>query len=133
MTSALAALANATAVFTLPTVGTITDPTTGNVVPATETVTVNLYLRSFGFLERVREFPGVETKDDTYEGYAVSPQALDARIKPGVVGTVAIGDEDPQPCEVLVARHPYGSTGLLGNTLQQVLGDKIRLAKYSQQ
>lgn len=132
MTSALAALANATAVFTVPTIGTVTDPTTGNVVPATETLTVSLYLRAFGSLEQIRSFPGVEIKDETYEGYAVAPQALDARIKPGVVGTLNFADQGSIECEVIASRHPFGSTGLIGNTVQQVIGDKIRLARYVQ-
>ena len=132
MTSALAALANATVTFTVPTVGTYTDPVTGNVTPATESVTAEMYLRTFGSLEQVRDLPGVEVKDDTYEGYAVNPQALDARIKPGITGLLSVNGEDAVPCEVLAARHPYGSTGLLGSTIQSVLGDKIRLARYSQ-
>ena len=130
MTSALAALANATAVFSLPTVGTYTDPTTGNIVPATETVSVNLYLRQGG--NNSSDFPGVDTEVETFEGYAVSPQALDARIKPGVTGTLNFSGQGAVPCEVLGSRFPYGSTGLLGSTVQQVLGDKIRLARYVQ-
>jgi hypothetical protein len=34
------------------------------------------------------------------------------------------------PCEVLQERFPYGNTGLLGTTLQTILGDRIRLAAY---
>lgn len=130
MTSALAALANATAIFTVPTVGTVTDPATGNVVPATETVTVNLYLRQG--TTRPSEFPGVDTEVETYEGYAVNPQALDARIKPGVVGTLNFAGQGAIDCEVINGRYPYGSTGLIGSTVQQVIGDKIRLARYVQ-
>lgn len=130
MTSALAALANATATFMVPTVGTVTDPTTGNVVPATETVTVNLYLRQG--TTRPSEFPGVDTEVETYEGYAVNPQALDARIKPGVVGTLNFAGQGAIDCEVINGRYPYGSTGLIGSTVQQVIGDKIRLARYVQ-
>jgi hypothetical protein len=130
MTSALAALANATAIFTVPTVGTVTDATTGNVVPATETVTVSLYLRQGS--TRTSDFPGVDTEVETYEGYAVSPQALDARIKPGVVGTLNFAGQGAVDCEVINSRYPYGTTGLLGSTVQQVIGDKIRLARYVQ-
>lgn len=133
MTSAIAFLANATAVFTVPTDGTITEPATGNVVPATETLTVTLYLRSSGgTAPRLSEFPGVGVEDDTLEGYAVSPQALDSRIVPGVRGTLTFGSDDPVPCEVAAARYPFGSTGFLGETLQGILGDKIRLSRYSQ-
>lgn len=133
MTSALLSLANATAVFTVPTVGTITDPATGNVVPATETVTVTMYLRSSrGTAPRLSEFPGVGVEDDTLEGYAVNPQVLDSRIVPGITGTVAFAGEASCACEVAAARHPYGGTGLIGDTLQAVLGDKIRLSRYKQ-
>lgn len=130
MTSALAALANATAIFTVPTVGTVTDAVTGNVVPATETVTVSLYLRQGS--TRASDFPGVDTEVETYEGYAVSPQALDARIKPGVVGTLNFAGQGSIDCEVINSRYPYGTTGLIGSTVQQVIGDKIRLARYVQ-
>jgi hypothetical protein len=130
MTSDLAALANATAIFTVPTVGTVTDPVTGNVVPATETVTVSLYLRQGS--TRALDFPGVDTEVETYEGYAVSPQALDARIKPGVVGTLNFAGQGAIDCEVINSRYPYGTTGLIGSTVQQVIGDKIRLARYVQ-
>jgi hypothetical protein len=130
MTSALAALANATATFTVPTVGTMTDPTTGNVVPASETVTVSLYLRQAGTSNA--GFPGVNTDVETYEGYAVNPQALDARVKPGITGTLNFAGQGAIECEVINGRFPYGSTGLIGGTLQQVLGDKIRLARYVQ-
>lgn len=130
MTSALAGLANATAVFTLPTVGTFTDPTTGNVVPATESLTVSLYLRQGSTSSS--GLPGVDTEVETYEGYAISPQALDARIKPGVTGTLNFSGQGAVACEVINTRFPYGSTGMVGSTLQQVLGDKIRLVRYVQ-
>lgn len=129
MTSALAALANASATFTLATVGTTTDPDTGNVLPQTEAVTVTLYLRQGS--RSGQGFPGVDTDAITFEGYAISPQALDARIRPGVTGTVAFAGQPAIRCEVLQERYPYGSTGLLGGTLQTILGDRIRLATYA--
>ena len=130
MTSALTALANATASFTVPTIGTFTDPTTGNVVPATETLTVSLYLRQGN--TNASGLPGVDTEVETYDGYAVDPQALDARIKPGITGTLNFAGQGSISCEVLNSRFPFGSTGLIGSTIQQVLGDKIRLARYVQ-
>ena len=130
MTSALAGLANATAVFQLATVGTTTDATTGNVVPNTENVTVSLYLRQGS--TNSTNLPGVDADVEIYEGYAVSPQALDARIKPGVIGTLNFASQGAVECEVINTRFPYGSTGTIGSTLQQVLGDKIRIARYLQ-
>jgi hypothetical protein len=127
MTSALSALANATAVFTLPTVGVITDPDTGNVLPAEETTTVTLYLRQGS--PQAANLQGVDADTITMEGYAVEPQALDVRIRPGTRGTVTMGDRE-MSCEVLQERFPYGNTGLLGTTLQTILGDRIRLAAY---
>jgi hypothetical protein len=127
MTSALSALANATAVFTLPAVGVTTDPDTGNVLPVEETATVTLYLRQGG--PRSAGLEGVDADTIVCEGYAVSPQALDARIRPGTRGTITISGRE-MPCEVLQERFPYGNTGLLGTTLQTILGDRIRLAAY---
>ena len=130
MTSALAALANATVAFSLPTTGTLTDPNTGNVKPAIETVEVSLYLRQGSLNET--DLPGVDATAVAYEGYAVSPQALDARIKRGVVGTIEFSGGSEQRCEVVEAAFPYGTQGLIGSTLQQVLGDRIRLLAYIQ-
>jgi hypothetical protein len=130
MTSALAGLANATATFNVATVGTTTDPDTGNVLPNTEAVTVSLYLRQGGV--STTDLPGVDADTQVFDGYAVSPQALDARIKPGTVGTLNFAGQGAMPCEVLQARFPYGSTGTIGSTLQQVLGDKLRIARYLQ-
>jgi hypothetical protein len=59
----------------------------------------------------------------------VEPQALDARIRPGTRGTVTMSGRE-MTCEVLQERFPYGNTGLLGTTLQNILGDRIRLAAY---
>jgi hypothetical protein len=133
MTSAIAFLANATAVFTVPTSGTITEAATGNVVPATESVTVTLYLRGTGgSAPRLSDFPGVGVEDDTLEGYAVSPQALDDRITPGTRGTLTYSGEASCACEVAAARYPFGGTGFPGETLQGILGDKIRLNRYRQ-
>jgi hypothetical protein len=129
MTSALSALANATATFKLAAVGTTTDATTGNVLPNVEQVTVSLYLRQGG--RSGANFPGVDTDTVTFEGYAIQPQALDARIRPGVEGTLAFAGQAAIRCEVIQERYPYGSTGLLGGTLQAILGDRIRLAAYA--
>jgi hypothetical protein len=130
MTSALAGLANATATFNVATVGTTTDPATGNVLPATEALTVSLYLRQGG--SSSANLPGVDADTEVLEGYAVSPQALDARIKPGTTGTLTFAGQGSVDCEVISSRFPYGSTGTIGSTLQQVLGDKIRIARYLQ-
>ena len=130
MASALTALANATATFTVPTTGTITDPNTGNVTAATETVTVSLYLR--GGSPRKEDFPGIEIDAEIFEGYAVSPQALDARIKPGTRGTLDFSAQGALSCEVVGSRFPFGTNGLIGSTVQQVLGDRIRIAQYRQ-
>jgi hypothetical protein len=130
MTSALAGLANATATFNVATVGTTTDPATGNVLPATEALTVSLYLRQGG--SSSANLPGVDADTEVLEGYAVSPQALDARIKPGTTGTLNFAGQGSADCEVISSRFPYGSTGTIGSTLQQVLGDKIRIARYLQ-
>lgn len=127
MTSALSALANATAVFSVPTVGTVTDADTGNVLPAEETVSVTLYLRQGS--PQAANLQGVDADTIVCEGYAVDPQALDARIRPGTRGTITMSGRT-MVCEVLQERFPYGSTGLLGSTLQTILGDRIRLATY---
>ena len=129
MASALTTLANASATFQLATAGTTTDATTGNVLAVYENVTVSMYLRQGS--RNGSGFPGVDTDTITFEGYAVSPQALDARIKPGITGTISFAGQAAIRCEVLQERFPYGSTGLIGSTLQNVLGDRIRLATYA--
>jgi hypothetical protein len=128
MTSALTAIANSSLTLELPTVGTTIDQLTGNVLPVVEPVTVGLYLREGG--RSGSGFPGVDTDSITLEGYAVNPQALDARVRPGVTGQLIFAGKPACRCEVLQERFPYGTTGLLGGTLQAVLGDKIRLRVF---
>jgi hypothetical protein len=128
MTSALTAVANASCAFYLPAAGTTVDATTGNVLPASETVTYSLYLRQGS--RSGAGFPGVDTDTVTFEGYAVSPQALDARIRPGVRGSLTFAGQAAVRCEVIQERFPYGSAGLLGSTLQSILGDRVRITTY---
>jgi hypothetical protein len=128
MSSALLGQVNATATFDVVDVGTIEDPATGNIVPNTEQITVSLFLREGG--RSGSGFPGVDTDRLTYDGYAVNPQALDARIQAGVRGLLTFSGKSPARCEVLQERHPYGSTGLIGGIMQSVIGDRIRLAVY---
>lgn len=130
MTSALLSLQNAVVTLDVPTVGTIVDTRTGNVLPRTERVTISLYLRQGSLTEA--DVPGVGSAADVFDGYAISPQALDARIVPGVRGLLSFSADDPMPCELVKGREPYGTTGLLGSTLQQVLGDRVRLIRYRQ-
>ena len=130
MASALLSLQNAVVVFDVPTVGTIVDQRTGNILPRTERVTISLYLRQGSLTEA--DVPGVGAATDVFDGYAISPQALDARIVPGVRGTLAFSAQDPLPCELVKAREAYGTTGLIGSTLQQVIGDRIRVVRYRQ-
>lgn len=130
MTSALLSLQNAVVVLDVPTVGTVTDLRTGNILPRTERVTISLYLRQGSLTET--DVPGVGSAADVFDGYAISPQALDARIVPGIRGLLTFSADDPMPCELTQARQPYGTTGLIGSTLQQVLGDRIRVIRYRQ-
>lgn len=129
MASALAPFSNASAVFTVPTSGTTTDARTGNVLPNSTTVSVALYLRQ-GSTDPTSGFPGVDTDVEVFEGYVVNPTALDARIQPGTTGTLTFAGQPAARCEVLNARYPFGSTGIIGGTIQQVLGDRIRLQRF---
>ena len=130
MASALSALANATATFRVAGTGVVTDPETGNVAPANTTVTVALFLRA----ETVTmlRYPGVDQVTTVYDGYAVDPTALDARIVVGTTGTLTFAGEDSVPCAVKELRMPYGNTGLIGATLAAVLGERIRLVSEGQ-
>lgn len=128
MASALAALANATAVFTVAGTGVVTDPDTGNVSPAQASVTASLFLKA----ERVEvlRYPGVDTAETLFEGYAVAP--LDSRIQVGTVGTLTFAGEPAVDCEVKAVRLPYGKTGLLGATLNSALGERVQLVSRGQ-
>ena len=130
MPSALAILENASAVFTVPTAGVVTDPATGNVSPATTTITVGLYLRQGGITEA--DLQGVQVDAESFEGYAIDPQVLDARITAGTQGILTFSSDAPASCSVLQARYPYGTTGILGATLQDALGDRIRIVRFRQ-
>mgnify|MGYP006273426981 CR=1 FL=1 len=130
MASALSALANATATFEVAGTGVVTDPDTGNVTPAGATVTVQLFLRA----ETVTmlRYPGIDQVTTVFDGYAVDPTALDARIVVGTVGILNFADEGAVPCMVKELRLPYGNTGLIGQTLATVLGEHIRLVSEAQ-
>lgn len=128
MTSALSALANATATFQVAGVGVVTDPTTGNVTPATESVTVSLFLKSDKISGSA--FPGVEVLETVFDGYCLA--ALDSRVGVGTEGTVTFAGEGTMACEVTGVRLPYGKTGLLGQTLNAALGERIQLTSREQ-
>jgi len=135
--SALVALKNATVVFTVADTGTTTDPLTGNVTVNTTTISYELFLRKGGAVFQggvsQRNLPGIDAISATFDGYCINPQALDPRIRQGTIGRLTFGNDSPEDCVVADLRFNYGTTGLLGNTLQQVLGDKIRLVRYWQQ
>lgn len=130
MTSALASLANATATFQVPGLGTVVDPLTGNVNAAGATVTVTLFLRASEVSSS--PLPGIDVVDTVYDGYSVAPTALDEGIVIGTEGTLTFGSEAAVPCKVTALRLPYGNTGVLGATLSQVLGERIQLTARSQ-
>jgi hypothetical protein len=130
MSSALVGIANAQAVFTVPTVGTITDPATGNVTPATETVTVTLYLKRSTFTPN--DLPGVDVDADVFAGNAVNPAAVDARVKRGIRGTLTWAGEASQPCVVSEIGSNFGNSGLIGSRLRSALGDELRVIRYRQ-
>lgn len=130
MASALSALANATATFTVPATGVYTDPATGNVLPATSTSTVSLFLKATTVNEVI--YPGVDQITTIYEGYAVNPTALPAGVTMQSTGTLTFAGEAPVPCEVLALRTPYGKTGLLGDVLNSTLGETIKLVARKQ-
>lgn len=138
MATALAALANASVTFTVAGVGVITDPDTGNVVPAQETVSTEFFLRVTridGVISRVRgadqtSYPGVDVSDVVYDGYAIA--SLDPRIQVGTTGSLVFAGNDPVTCEVTELRLPYGKTGVLGTTLNSVLGERIQLLVQGQ-
>lgn len=132
MASALTALKNATVVFTVADAGTTVDPDTGNVTANTTTISYELFLRKSGGNSE-RNQPGVDVINTAYEGYCISPQALDPRIRQGTAAKLTFSADSEEDCTVDDLRFNYGTTGLLGSTLQQVLGDKIRLVRYWQQ
>lgn len=128
MASALSALSNATATFQVAGTGVITDPETGNVSPAGATVTVALFLSATQ--TRVLRYPGIDGAETIYDGYALD--VLDSRITVGSTGTLTFAGETAVECEVKAVRLPYGKTGLLGSTLNSVLGEKIQIVARGQ-
>lgn len=130
MASPLSALTNASAVFTVPASGTTTDARTGNILPNTTTITVTLYLRQ-NPIPSSADLPGIDVDTEDFEGYAVNPMALDSRIEPGTIGTLTFSGQPAARCEVVAARYPYGTTGIIGATLQSARGDTIRLQRFN--
>jgi hypothetical protein len=127
--SALLALENSTLTFVVPAAGTSVDPDTGNVVANTETIECAAYLKAESVAEAT--YPGVNVVSTLYEGYITSG-ALDSRVVVGSSGEVEFAGADPVECEVLEARLPYGTAGLMGEVLTGVLGSKVRLVSRTQ-
>ena len=136
MVSALLSLENSTVVFNVASDQVEEDPETGNIVPVNETLTYRLYLRRGsssspgsmqGSKSLIRELPGVDEESAAYEGYCISPTQLDERIRTGTTCVLNFAGEPPHDCIVQDCRFVYGSTGLLGQTLMDVLGHKVRL------
>jgi hypothetical protein len=127
--SALVALENSVLTFVVPAPGTDVDPETGNVVANTETIQCAAYLKAESVAETT--FPGVNVMSTLYEGYVTSG-ALDSRVVVGTEGELEFAGEPVVGCEVLEARLPYGTTGLLGSVLTGVVGTKIRLVSRTQ-
>jgi hypothetical protein len=107
----------------------VTDAGTGNVRPATATVTLSAWLKAENVAETT--YPGVNVITTLYEGYVTSG-SLDSRVQVGTLGTVAFAGAAAVDCEVLEARLPYGATGVLGEVLTSALGAKLRLASRAQ-
>jgi hypothetical protein len=118
---------NASARFTVPSSGTITDAH-GNKRAGTEDLTYLLYLRE-DVGDKQRNYPGVDVISSTLDGYVVYPSKLDPRIIPGTTGYLTFGNDQEAKCVVLDARFEFGSTGAIGSLLQQVLGDSIMIEK----
>lgn len=127
--SALKGLENAVITFTVPAAGTAVDPQTGNVVANTETIQVAAFLKAESVAEVT--YPGVNSVSTLYEGYVTSG-ALDARVVTGSAGEIVYAGQAAQECEVLEARLPYGTVGLLGEVLTGALGSKLRLVSRTQ-
>jgi len=134
--SALLSLENSTVVFNVATDQVEEDPETGNIIPINETLTYRLYLRRGssaapssmqGNKNRIRELPGIDEESAAYEGYCISPTKLDDRIRAGTTCTLTFAGDPPHDCIVQDCRFVYGSSGLLGQTLMDVLGHKVRL------
>lgn len=127
--SALQALENAVLTFVVPAAGTTVDPETGNVVANTATIECAAFLKAESVAEAT--YPGVSVVSTLYEGYITSG-ALDSRVGVGTEGEVEFAGAAAVECEVLEARLPYGTTGLLGEVLTGALGSKVRLVSRNQ-
>jgi hypothetical protein len=130
-------VANATATFSLPAAGTITD-SLGNVTPAMEPVTYTLFLKMGGrvgvgaLAPASSDLPGAGYTSEIMEGYCVSPMSLDDRIQLGTTGTLVFAGEPEVAITVIAARFYYGSEGFIGQTLTEKLGHRLRLRRQYQ-
>lgn len=115
---------NATATFTLPTTGTITDGL-GNVRPATITAEVDLFLRAQPEQQPV-DMPGIEATTTILTGYAVDPMALDNKITRGTDCTLTWQGQQ-WTASVEGVNETYGVEGFIAETLTAKRGDDIRL------
>jgi hypothetical protein len=105
---------------------TVTQDPRGNYKVVTEYLDYNFYLVEELDNEE-NKYPGIDRISDKLIGYVVFPSKLDPRIKTGTKGFLSFGTQREVKFTVIDTKFNYGSTGLIGGTLQQVLGDSIYL------
>lgn len=128
MASPFTVVENATATFALPADGVTTD-SLGNVIPATTSYEVDLFLKASP--QTVNDLPGIEPTTTVLEGYAVDPMALDSRIVKGTTGTISWQGQT-WSFDVAGVNERYGITGFIATTLTAYRGDDLRLNLYRQ-
>jgi hypothetical protein len=116
---------NAVGKFTVPGTVTIQD-SKGNYRAVPEELDYAFYLVEELDNEE-KNYPGVDRVSDKLIGYVVFPSKLDPRIKAGTKGTLTFGTQRETKFTVIDVKFNYGSTGLIGGTLQKVLGDSVYL------
>ena len=125
--SSLYGVRNAIVDFFVPNSEMEQDAKTGNYRTGIDEIRYDLYLRK-AINDQRRNYPGVDRLASTYDGYAVYPSELDARIKSGTKGRLKFGEsENYHDCVVRDVRYQFSSFGTIGGALSSALGDSLLL------
>jgi hypothetical protein len=116
---------NAVGKFIVPGVITIQD-SKGNYRVLPEELDYTFYLVE-ELDNQEKNYPGVDRISDRLIGYVVFPSRLDPRVKTGTKGFLSFGTQRELKFSVIDTKFNHGSTGLIGGTLQKILGDSIYL------
>jgi len=131
MASPLADFANGGLTFALPSSGTTTDPSTGNVTANTAVVSYRVFASETG-ASLGQNFAGVDIRMSRFDGWLTTPITFSDLVVEGMTGTLAIDSGSTYDVTLVAARGAYGRKGI-GQIIEEVMGHQFILDATKQE